>query len=184
MSGLLRWYGERVCTVAGLLSVNECEELVALAESVGFEPAGVRTAGGPVAMPQIRNNDRAMLEHPTWVALIWERVQALPLPELDGQVPIGLPKALRFYRYRPGQRFKMHKDGPWQESGHTSKLTLLIYLNQGYQGGETDFREFAIQGEAGMGLLFVHDTWHEGASLVEGTKYVLRSDLLYGASTI
>lgn len=32
---------------------------------------------------------------------------------------------------------------------------------------------------AGSALLFIHDTWHEGAAVTAGTKYVLRSDVLY-----
>ncbi|MCW7540824.1 hypothetical protein OOT46_23675 [Aquabacterium sp. A7-Y] len=35
---------------------------------------------------------------------------------------------------------------------------------------------------AGSASLFVHETWHEGRSLQSGTKYVLRSDVLYGAA--
>ena len=73
----------------------------------------------------------------------------------------------------------MHKDGPWLEDGLRSELTLLVYLNEDFQGGATDFRGFQIQPRTGDALLFVHDTWHEGAVLVSGCKYVLRSDVMY-----
>ena len=102
------------------------------------------------------------------------------LPEVDAQVPRGLPKDLRFYKYAPGQRFKMHKDGPWHEDGLTSQLTLLVYLNDGFTGGDTDFRDFRVKPDTGAALLFIHDTWHEGAAIESGTKYVLRSDVMYG----
>jgi 2OG-Fe(II) oxygenase superfamily len=74
----------------------------------------------------------------------------------------------------------MHKDGPWTENGVSSRLTFLIYLNAGFVGGATDFRDFSVSPAAGSALLFIHDTWHEGASVTEGIKYVLRSDVLYG----
>lgn len=32
--------------------------------------------------------------------------------------------------------------------------------------------------QQGYGLLFIHDTWHEGAEVSEGFKYVLRSDVM------
>lgn len=75
----------------------------------------------------------------------------------------------------------MHKDGPWREEGLESRLTFLAYPNEGFEGGETDFRNFKVQPQTGMAVLFVHDTWHEGVEVRSGQKYVLRSDVLYGA---
>ncbi len=173
-------HSPRAFSIEGFLEPDECRSLIALAEREGFASAGVRTVDGPKAMPAIRNNDRAMLPSPHWVDLLWQRLQQVPLPVLDGQAPRCLPRELRFYRYAPGQRFKMHKDGPWHEDGLTSRLTMLVYLNDGFAGGDTDFREFRVRPEAGSALLFIHDTWHEGAAVEEGTKYVLRSDVMYG----
>lgn len=130
-------------------------------------------------MPLVRNNERVLVEDATWVALIWQRIRAVALPSLGGQIACGLPKDLRFYRYVPGQRFKMHKDGPWTEGGLTSQLTLLVYLNDGFAGGDTGFRDFRVAPKQGDALFFIHDTWHEGAAVESGVKYVLRSDVLY-----
>lgn len=158
---------------------QECEALIELAEHDGFAAAGVRTPDGPKAMPTIRNNERAILPSPYWVDLLWQRLKGVALPEIEGQVPQCLPRDLRFYKYSPGQRFKMHKDGPWHEEGLTSRLTMLVYLNGQFTGGDTDFRDFRVHPETGAALLFVHDMWHEGAAVEEGTKYVLRSDVMY-----
>ena len=173
-------HSPRVFSVEGFLEPEECEQLIDLAEREGFSSAGVRTADGPKAMPAVRNNERAMLPSAHWVELLWRRLQSVELPEVAGQIARGLPRDLRFYRYAPGQRFKMHKDGPWHEDGLTSQLTFLVYLNDGFTGGDTDFREFRVKPEAGAALLLVHDTWHEGAAVESGIKYVLRSDVLYG----
>ncbi|UHQ24906.1 2OG-Fe(II) oxygenase [Lysobacter sp. 5GHs7-4] len=175
-------HSERAFTVGGLFGADECAQLIALAEARGFEPAGVRTTAGQKAMPHVRNNERVVLESPEWVDRLWRRLSGLALPVLDGQVARGLPRSLRFYKYGPGQRFRMHKDGPWTEDGMSSRLTLLVYLNEGFVGGDTDFRDFRIAPVAGEALLFVHDTWHEGAAVEQGVKYVLRSDVLYGAA--
>lgn len=175
-------HSDRVFTVSALLSPVESETLIALAEQHGFESAGVRTAAGAQkAMPHVRNNERVVFESPQWVDRLWRRLAAVGLPELDGQVAVGLPGLLRFYKYWPGQRFRMHKDGPWSEGGLSSKLTLLVYLNDGFVGGDTDFRQFRVVPKTGDGLLFVHDTWHEGAAVEEGVKYALRSDVMYAA---
>ena len=98
---------------------------------------------------------------------------------IAGRQACGLPRDLRFYQYQPEQRFKMHKDGPWLEDGLRSELTLLVYLNEDFQGGATDFREFKVLPKTDDAVLFVHDTWHEGAVLEAGCKYVLRSDVMY-----
>lgn len=173
-------HSDRAFSLPGLLTGEECGQLIELAESKGFGAASVRTAGGAQSMPQVRNNERVLVESPEWVQRLWQRLQAAGLPDVAGQTARGLPKDLRFYKYSPGQRFKMHKDGPWTESGLTSQLTLLVYLNEAFAGGSTDFREFVVQPKTGAALLFLHDTWHEGAAVQAGTKYVLRSDVLYG----
>lgn len=173
-------HSDRAFSIDAFATIEECQALIALAEQHGFGAAGVRTQQGQRSMPMIRNNERTMVESPEWVGLLWRRLQAIGLPEIDGEMARGLPKDLRFYKYTPGQRFKMHKDGPWTEDGLTSRLTFLLYLNDGFGGGDTDFRTFRVSPRVGSALLFVHDTWHEGAEVTEGTKYVLRSDVLYG----
>ena len=173
-------HSDRVFCIPSFLDGDECASLIALAESTGFGAAGVRTAVGQKAMPMVRNNERTLVEAPGWVDTVWRRLSRVGLPALDGQSAVGLPKDLRFYKYSPGQRFKMHKDGPWTERGLTSRLTFLVYLNDCFVGGETDFRDFKVSPRAGNAVLFIHDTWHEGAAVTEGVKYVLRSDILYG----
>lgn len=174
------FHNDRVFSVEGLLTASECGQLIALAEDRGFESAGVRTPSGEQkSLQHVRNNERVVFESPAWVERLWQRLSALELPTLEGEGAVGLPRALRFYKYSPGQRFRMHKDGPWSEDGRSSKLTLLVYLNDDFVGGDTDFRQFKVVPKTGAGLLFVHDTWHEGAAVVEGVKYALRSDVMY-----
>ena len=165
--------------VRQFLSRKECQDLIQLAERSGFVAAQVRTTAGQKPMPQVRNNQRTTLASPQWVARLWDLLGAMPLPLIEGQRAVGLPRELRFYKYEPGERFKMHKDGPWHEDGLSSKLTALVYLNDGYEGGETNFRDATVVPETGMLLLFEHPNWHEGAALTSGVKYVLRSDVMY-----
>lgn len=172
-------HSDRVFSIDGFLTPTECARLIGLAEGAGFQPADVRAEGGQKAMPQIRNNDRVMVPGGEWVETLWSRLAGFEFPVVEGLRARGLPRDLRFYRYAPGQRFKMHKDGPWKEDGMVSKLSFLVYLNHGFVGGDTDFREFRVVPKTGSALLFIHDTWHEGAAVEEGLKYVLRSDVMY-----
>jgi predicted 2-oxoglutarate/Fe(II)-dependent dioxygenase YbiX len=168
-----------VYLIPEFVSVDECNDLIAVAQAHGFEAADVRTREGSRAMPMIRNNQRAMFKSPEWVALLWQRLALYDLPQVDGQHAVCLPEHLRFYRYDPGQRFKMHKDGPWTEHDRYSQLTMLVYLNDGFVGGQTKFKEYEYTPRTGDCLLFVHQLWHEGAAVIEGAKYVLRSDVMY-----
>lgn len=56
----------------------------------------------------------------------------------------------------------------------------MIYLNDTYKGGATRFETLVLQGQTGMALIFEHGLIHEGGEVLQGFKYVLRSDVMYG----
>ena len=59
-------------------------------------------------------------------------------------------------------------------------LSFLIYLNDDFQGGETEFRKITtVVPKKGMALVFMHNLRHEGKEVLSGTKYVLRTDIMY-----
>ena len=65
-------------------------------------------------------------------------------------------------------------------NGEQSMLTFMLYLNGGFEGGATSFQGgLSIKPEAGMILVFRHALYHEGAAVVSGRKYVLRSDVMF-----
>lgn len=181
-----------VFVVTGVFLPEECADLIARAEAIGFEPASVRTDGGPKMITNIRNNDRVNLVDESIAAEMWRRVKD-HLPVLDGELPVGVDSHLRFYRYVPGQQFRRHKDGAvTNPQGQTSKLSYLIYLNDDCAGGDTAFVDYSmIEGRqekkivtvspaTGNALLFRHERWHEGTPVEAGVKYVLRTDVFYG----
>ena len=45
-----------------MFTPEECRELIARGESLGFEAASVTTSSGPQMLPNLRNNDRAIFE--------------------------------------------------------------------------------------------------------------------------
>ena len=62
-----------------------------------------------------------------------------------------------------------------------SLLTFMVYLNEGFAGGETRFFEsgVTVTPRTGLALLFQHFLLHEGASVTAGVKYALRTDVMY-----
>lgn len=124
--------------------------------------------------------------------------------ELWGGEPIGLNPSIRIYRYTKGQFFDCHydesnsltltsKSGPIPAK---TTWTLLLYLTSpttGCIGGETVFypddlsgkknvvqKETVVGLETGMCLLHRHGNecmLHEGREVLEGEKWVIRTDL-------
>ena len=63
----------------------------------------------------------------------------------------------------------------------TSRLTFKIYLNDGFDGGETLFEDVTVEPATGMALVFRHPLLHEGGEIFAGRKSVLRTDVMYAA---
>jgi hypothetical protein len=173
-------YGAGIFTIDNFLLPRECIAYITQAEQIGFEEAVISTDAGDRIMKDARNNDRILHDDPDLAATLFER--ALPwLPaEIDGWRPCGMNERFRFYRYTPEQFFKWHQDGTFRRSdAEESFLTFIIYLNDDYAGGATEFPWERIEPKAGSALVFPHRLRHQGATITAGTKYVLRTDVMY-----
>lgn len=134
-----------------VLSVNECQRLIEITESLGY------LKDAAVSLPRdVRHNDNI-----TWVvdkatdAIIWNRCQHLFSDEkqiFGGKKPLGINARFRFYRYQSGDFFKTHTDGSWPGSrvingelvtdaypDRWSQMTFLIFLTDDFEGGNTQF---------------------------------------------
>lgn len=137
--------------------------------------------GSQTMFKAIRNNDRILFEDYNLAKELWDRIKSIVPQEVDNAEAIGLNEMFRFYKYNPGQRFKMHRDGSYKKNElEYSLYTFMIYLNDDFEGGETIFKEGQIiTPSTGDLLLFYHPLKHEGKALLSGTKYVLRTDVMY-----
>lgn len=133
--------------------------------------------------PEVRNNTRVMVDDVKRAAALWQRVREHVPAVRDGWRAVGLNERFRFYRYEPGRYFKWHYAGAFERSPkERSFLTLMIYLNEGMVGGATELDELGrVEPETGKALLFQHAIRHQGAPIEKGTKYVLRTDVMYRA---
>jgi predicted 2-oxoglutarate/Fe(II)-dependent dioxygenase YbiX len=174
--------GNASFTLSGVLTPKECLDFIERSENHGFEKAMVSSRHGAVINLNVRNNDRVILDDPELAEQIWQRVKHL-LPVIQqGREIRGLNERFRFYRYTEGQVFRWHHDGYFErDNGEQSALTFLIYLNEDYLGGETNFEWTRVKAKTGMGLVFPHHLVHQGnAVLGDGVKYVIRTDVMYG----
>jgi prolyl 4-hydroxylase len=135
-----------------LLSSAECDYLSETAAS-GFQPSvvvDVRT-GRDYADP-IRTSDGSTfhwLIEDAAVHALNRRLAAASGTAYEQGEP------LQILRYRPGQQYRNHMDFiPGAENPRV--LTVLVYLNEGYQGGETCFVKtgLKVKGRKGDALVF------------------------------
>lgn len=169
-------------TVDGVMSPGECAELIAEIDRRGPEAAPVTTSRGPVMMPDVRNNERVMIEDDALAAKLFARVADVMPARLFARRPVGANERFRCYRYQPGQQFAMHRDGAFRRSDREkSELTFMVYLNEGFGGGGTKFYDQDVTAvpKTGTALFFQHRLLHEGSVVTSGVKYVLRSDVMF-----
>jgi hypothetical protein len=185
--------------VTRLLDDRVCQRIIDAAEQYGFEIAS-----------QVKNrfyahrrNGRISINSPAIAKRLFETqgfqkmIREFGICEVDGMNIAGLNANIRLYRYELGDSFGVHVDESVKdESGRQiSKFTLLLYLQAAEQGGETRFypsadekkEEISISPEKGLALIHAHGSRclnHEGASVVKGVKYLLRSDLMYNLNDI
>ena len=136
--------------------------------------------------PLYRDQDRVIRDDPGLAADLFRRLRP-HLPERMGPTRlIGLNDHLRFYRYRPGQRFDLHMDHWYRPNEYQITLhTVLVYFNEDFEGGETRFQEQIdrlVVPHRGMAVIFQHKIRHEGCEVRRGTKYAMRSDVIYEAT--
>jgi prolyl 4-hydroxylase len=173
-------YGAGVLTIEDFLSIDECAHYIELSEKIGYEASEIDTLTGMRRLEEARNNDRIIYDKPELAALLYERARPHLTEEIQGWKLCGFNDRLRFYRYGQEEYFKWHKDGTFAKSEmEESFLTFMIYLNANFEGGATEFKWESIKPRQGMALVFPHRQLHQGSAVTVGTKYVLRTDVMY-----
>ena len=194
-----------------VLNPDEADGFVEQTEQLGFHQ------DSPVSLPHdVRHNNNL-----NWIvskkidSTIWQRSKAHVPEVVDGQTATGINARFRFYRYGVGDFFKTHSDGAWPGSrvtngklindaypGWYSQYTYLLFLNEDYEGGRTQFlvsksnpgqpartsedvELVSVKTPKGAVLCFPHGSHpqhclHGGESVSTGTKYIIRTDILFG----
>lgn len=169
-----------IFTVDNFMSEAECKQWIQFSEDTGYEEAKINAGGQQVLNQSIRNNERLIYDSVELAVELWERIKEFVPPETTFGKAIGLNERFRFYKYFPGQQFKPHQDGSYLRNKHEwSSFTFMIYLNEDMTGGETRFLNCSIEPKTGKALIFKHELIHEGCPVIEGMKYVLRTDVMY-----
>jgi hypothetical protein len=110
---------------------------------------------------------------------------------------VRLNECLKIVKYTQGGKIVPHQDGPWVPfEGQASVFTLVVYLNDNFQGGHTllipnaelgsrDMISYSmtptssINPSLGAAVVFDHRFPHAAAPVLKGTKYILRAEVVF-----
>lgn len=179
----------KVQILDSFLSPAECSAIVEQIESMGFDN---QFSGDGRLL-----RSRAQFEHFQLSLHLWTRLkpslprlteiygetfkpEPAPKRALESYVPVQLNERFRCYRYGSDEEFRRHQDFAHEYSdSKRTFLTVLVYLNAGYAGGETLFEHVRVCPKLGMLAFFPHELEHEGCKVLSGMKYTLRTDVVY-----
>jgi prolyl 4-hydroxylase len=179
----------RIVVVEGFATADECRWLIGRAGS-GLTRAKVYRGNSTPQVVQTRTNREmsfTIFNADVVLSLIRDRIAAA------SGAPVTHFEIAKLLHYSPGEQFALHADfieAKTPELAHDLAArgqrvaTFLIYLNDGYEGGATQFPRLDWQYRGGRGdaLLFSnvdaggtpdYDTVHAGMPPTAGEKWVL-----------
>jgi 2OG-Fe(II) oxygenase superfamily len=219
----LQW-DEQIFTLDGLVTIEECDELIQKAETRGFRDSAPSGGGhGRTGREDARTSQFCVIDDEEEADRLWQKVKSHLLPDVSHLTtsayitdatkhahPIAVNPHLRIYKYEPGQAFPEHIDYKmrqivWRDGKKYERMTymtLLIYLNDNFESGETGFwtqhdimgkkehcrflrtvedkpHQVIISPLKGRMLISDQNLLHEGIPPSSGTKYVLRTDIVH-----
>ncbi len=181
-----------------ILTKSECDSLIKQGEIHGFNCFDIATS--------YRTNERIVTLNGELSRIIWPRVLPYvnPILKIDLKHPTLHTDAFtegtwiepscndrwRLCKYKPSTFFKSHFDYGHHPCIRTNRSmkTCMLYLNEDFEGGETIFyfktdkegeEVFKLKPKTGMCLIFNQKIWHEGATVTQGLKYFVRTDIHY-----
>ncbi|CAF0940516.1 unnamed protein product [Adineta steineri] len=195
--------------VGALLTSDECDEIVTNLDKKEFENMSNKYN------IRKRNNSRLIVMDDQLAELLWQRLNyhnelnriasdTKPLGfNVQGNWEMSsVNTAMRLNKYNASEYFAPHKDAQYAPNGDERSLfSLLIYLTDKYEDGETKFyfpkslsktdikgltikEEIDVKPKKGYAILFTHNLLHEATSpkivndLDKIQRVVLRSDVV------
>lgn len=172
------------------LTEHECDALIQLAKKKGMTDSTVYSGSTDLINEDVRKSEQVWLyDHDdTLIANISKRVSRLT------RMPVSHQEAMQLLHYEQGGKYTYHYDACKgtevecermnQKGGHRL-LTVIVYLNDGMDGGTTHFKNInvSVVPEIGKCVVFtnVHpvtqqiyeQSLHAGMPVEKGEKWML-----------
>ncbi|QEY22462.1 2OG-Fe(II) oxygenase [Psychrobacillus sp. AK 1817] len=167
-----------IVVLGNVLSNEECDELIRLSK----DKMKRSKIGTTREVNELRTSSSSFIEESenVIVARVEKRISSIM------NIPIEHGEGLQILQYTPGQEYKAHYDffSSTSKVANNNRIsTLVMYLNDVEEGGETFFPKlnFSVSPKKGMAVYFEYFysdqtlnelTLHGGAPVITGEKWV------------
>ena len=194
-------FGEyTIFEIRDVLTAKQCDDLIALAKTKGMDGSAVLSYG--------KESTTEMDESHRKSKHTWLKDEESPIIQeiadytaMLSTLPLENQEMIQIASYEPGGNFKGHYDACVYEDKEycdkinkgagQRKLTLLIYLNDNFEGGETEFTNInlKIKPEKGKAVLFAStdenqviykESMHQGNEVLSGEKWIATKWVHFG----
>jgi predicted 2-oxoglutarate/Fe(II)-dependent dioxygenase YbiX len=183
-----------------LISTSTAAALIEISEHIGYRTI-VKNISSNYAQTLPERTNRRCVVHDTELAqrlwqLLAQHVPPIYTDRAGDWVPCRVNECFRFCKYDAGQLFAAHVDDVYRSRDGTSErsfLTVVLYLNEGYEGGKLRFLKtrgakqsnnshvlLEIQPSTGLCMIFQHDLLHDATPPTNNvSKFLVRTDIVY-----
>ena len=173
--------------VEDVFSLIECKKIIEISETIGYEKASLFDRNGKQFFyTYIRDSLRCIIDDSQFALTLEQRIQHLIPNEYRGKKYHSINPRFRFLKYNEiTHHFTPHQDCCYSTDKIMSMITILIYLNNDYIGARTSLNKDIktiigeIEPKPGLVYLMDQDILHSVPNLISGTKYVIRTELMY-----
>jgi hypothetical protein len=178
-SNIINYGLKYVNIIEDVFTIEECQKLIEISEKKGYTYE--------TSFLDKRKSKRSIIDNDMFSERLFNIIyKYLPLTYNNKNIKYINPR-FRFLKYDIGDYFTRHRDGNYVDAeGNQSLITILIYLNNDYEGGYTtffsdpdDYNGYIIVPKPGMICLMDQEIGHEVNSLISGNKYVIRTEIMY-----
>ena len=175
-------------SIDNIFTEKECEDLIKISENKGYKIASLYTDndGKEHIYEDFRKSKRCIIDNED-LAKRLEKIMYKHIPQVyKNKKYHSINPRFRFLKYNKSGYFSRHSDNHYKTNTITSLITILIYLNDDYEGAYTTFYSsfenkngFVLVPKKGMVCLMDQDIGHCVPELISGTKYIIRTELMY-----
>lgn len=198
-------------SISEVFSKKECEKLIDISESMNYEkpllfPKNLEKSLKNVQRVTDKNIKKGKNNYENTIRdCLRIIIDSLPFAKvlekkLKYFIPININNyqfeyvnpRFRFLKYEDSGHFIRHKDENYvSKNNEISLITILIYLNDNYEGANTKFFSnscdeigLSLKPENGMVCIMEQNIEHEVPKIEKSIKYVIRTELMYSKTII
>ena len=187
----IAWSPPGLAIVQNFIPPNQCDELVSFLSTQPTTDAVVKHVDRKTGAAEERFDQQRITKHVDTGAMRQRVIETVVLAFRDVITPYFNASIETFVepyalKYEPGGKFDAHADSEhWSETerrwvrSQDRDYSVLLYLNDGFEGGAISFPNFKIRVQPRRGMLITfpsdHRFLHAAEPLISGERYVLVS---------